>query len=102
MRNYFKKLCITTFLIIYIFIIVSILLTIKCNAIDRVNSQYKYLMLKENGFLLIYKTNQLNFPYYVIEFDVSLLPAHDQEELKEGILILDTMELKRIIEDYTG
>jgi hypothetical protein len=30
------------------------------------------------------------------------LPEQDQEELKNGILILDTNELKKAIENYTG
>ena len=36
------------------------------------------------------------------DMNTKLLPEKDQDDLKKGVLILDTNELKKAIENYTG
>lgn len=77
-------------------------LTLSCKAESVPRYEYKFVLIEENGYLNVYKTDNLIVPYYSIKFNIKVLPEQDQEELKNGILILDTNELKKAIENYTG
>lgn len=98
-----KKICVNLCLIIMLCFFSSFACKCETASTEKIpNSQYMYIMIEEKGKLAVYKTDNLNEPYYVINFDSALLPQKDQDELKKGIFVLDTKDLNRLIEDFTG
>lgn len=77
-------------------------ISIKCFAQVKYNYEYRYILIAEDDYLCVYKTSDLENPIRVINFDVDFLPEKDRIELREGILILDSEELRKRIEDFTG
>ena len=99
MKKQVKKL-IVSFTAIVLCMLCSATIRSKAENIPRY--EYRYIIIEENGFLNIYKTDNLQSPFHSIKFNAKILPEKDQAELKKGILILDANQLKQAIEDYTG
>lgn len=99
MKKLLKKL-IVSFTAIVFCMLCTVKIKSKAESIPRY--EYRYIIIEENGFLNIYKTDNLQVPFHSIKFNAKILPEKDQVELKKGILILDSNQLKQAIEDYTG
>lgn len=99
MKKKVKKM-IVSFTAIVICMLCSTTIMSKAESIPRY--EYRYIIIEENGFLNIYKTDNLQKPFHSIKFNSKILPEKDQAELRNGILILDTNQLKQALEDYTG
>ena len=51
-----------------------------------------------NGRIGLFKADS-SVPYRVIDYDISLMPEFDREQLREGVVMETEEELRRFIED---
>ena len=61
----------------------------------------QYTVKDYNGKIAVFE-NDSNYPQNVYDSYTSVLPETDQKRLREGIIVSNTADLQRIIEDYTS
>ena len=61
----------------------------------------QYTIKDYNGKVAVFE-NDNTYPQNVYDSYTSVLPENDQKRLREGIVVTNTAELQRIIEDYTS
>ena len=65
------------------------------------NTPTYYTVKDYEGKIAIFR-NEDTQPFIVYDSYISSLPQADQEKLKNGIIITNTDDLQRAIEDYTS
>ncbi len=61
----------------------------------------QYTVKDYNGKIAVFE-NDNTYPKNVYDSYTSVLPENDQKRLREGIIVSNTADLQRIIEDYTS
>lgn len=89
------------------FIILSVLFIRINNDIERREAEAhpvhdtQYTIKDYNGRIAVFE-NDNSYPQSVYDSYTSVLPETDQRRLQEGIVVNNTADLQRIIEDYTS
>lgn len=100
-----RSLLIKIFLILSIsavcFCIISAIQDNEKQHSEKITVTEEYVIKEYDGKIAVY-INQNNEPYIIYDTYISLLPEADQNRLKSGIVIYDSAELQKIIEDYTS
>ncbi|MBR5246695.1 MAG: hypothetical protein IKV25_04905 [Clostridia bacterium] len=61
----------------------------------------QYTVKDFNGRIAVFENNN-TYPQSIYDSYTSVLPEDDQKRLREGIVVSNTTDLQRIIEDYTS
>lgn len=64
-----------------------------------IDSSYKYILKEYDKKIGVFEKDK-DTPIRVIDISVETLPDYDIENLKNGIIIKDDVDLNRIIEDF--
>lgn len=90
------------------FLVLSVLFVRINNDIERKETETtyphqntQYTVKDYNGKVAVFENDNI-YPQNVYDSYTSVLPENDQKRLREGIVVTNTAELQRIIEDYTS